>query len=120
MKKSASQELHQRLSTAKGYDTFSDILGSKTGEDDFREIEQAILSRTDRRHQITEARPVEEEDPEEEPILSTPPDRENPEPPELNAPLGPSHPSRMTIPAAVSGHDALTPTPGGGVPLAAF
>ena len=110
MKKSASQELHQRLSTAKGYDAFSDILGPGTGEDDFREIERVILSRSDQ-HRMG---PCLVEDTSDEIVLSTPPNR-NPEPPELNAPWGPSHPLRMTIPAAVSRHDALTPTPGGGV-----
>lgn len=88
-----------------------DILGCRTGEDEFREIEQAIASRPSRyRRSINEAE-------HEEAFLSTPPNRENPEPPSLNAPLGPSNPLRMTIPAAVSGHDELTPTPGGGIPL---
>lgn len=116
MKKSASQELHKRLAAAKGYDAFLDILGPGTGEDDLREIERVILSRSDRHHQMN-TRPV--GDPSEDVILSTPRRRDNPEPPDGNAPLGPSNPLRMAIPAAVSGRDPLTPTPGGGVPLTA-
>jgi tRNA-dihydrouridine synthase 2 len=45
----------------------------------------------------------------------TPPYRPNPEPPGSGAPLGPSHELRLMIPAGVSGHDAVTPTPGGGI-----
>ena len=182
MKKSTSQELHKRLSTAKGFDAFSDILGPGTGEDDFREIEWAILSRCNARlveDSLEPSTPLNRENPEppglnaplgpsnplrmpipaavsghpltptpcptttgddlreieriilsrcndrlvgdssEEALLSTPLNRENPEPPGLNAPLSPSNPLRMPVPAAVSGHDALTPTPGGGVPLTA-
>ena len=181
MKKSTSQELHKRLSTAKGFDAFSDILGPGTGEDDFREIEWAILSRCNARlveDSLEPSTPLNRENPDppglnaplgpsnplrmpipaavsghpltptpcptttgddlreieriilsrcndrlvgdssEEALLSTPLNRENPEP-GLNAPLGPSNPLRMPVPAAVSGHDALTPTPGGGVPLTA-
>ena len=93
----------------------ADLLGSRTGEDEFREIEQVIASRSDRYKFLDRQDQEEEEAP-----LSTPPARQNPEPPDLNAPLGPANMLRMTIPAAVSGHDALTPTPGGGVPFEAI
>jgi tRNA-dihydrouridine synthase 2 len=98
----------------------SDILGSRTGEDEFREIEQAIASRLDRSHNtVNSTSACQDQDEEEEDLLlSTPPERANPEPPSLNAPRSPAHPLRMIIPAGVSGHDALTPTPGGGVVLA--
>lgn len=120
IKKAESQKLHQRLSVAKGYDAMSDILGSQTGEDEFREIEQAIASRPDRSHDIVNSTSVcQGQDEEEDTLLSTPPERENPEPPSLNAPRSPAHPLRMTIPAGVSGHDAPTPTPSGGVVLTA-
>ncbi|KIM88910.1 hypothetical protein PILCRDRAFT_813912 [Piloderma croceum F 1598] len=115
LKKTETQNLHQRLSVAKSYDDVADISGSGTGEDEFRQIEQAIASRPDRFHTVNNlAREV--QDQEEEVPLSTPPERENPEPPSLNAPRGPTHPLRMIIPAGVSGHDAPTPTPGGGIP----
>jgi len=120
LKKAETQKLHQRLSLAKDYDAVADIFGSGTGEDEFRQIEQAITSRPDRCHTVAnlarEVQDQDEEDQEEEVPLSTPPERENPEPPSLNAPRGPTHPLRMTIPAGVSGHDAPTPTPGGGIP----
>jgi len=99
------------------------ILDSRAGEDEFREIEQAIASRPDRYHQsLEQQQDQEEEEEEEEALTSTPPARENPEPPDLNAPLGPANALRMAIPAAVSGHDAVTPTPtpGGNVPLVAM
>jgi tRNA-dihydrouridine synthase 2 len=114
IKKTEAHNLHQRLCEAKGYDAVADISGPGTGEDDFREIEQAISSRPGRFHAVTNL--ADEEDQEEGVPLSTPPERENPEPPSLNAPREPTHPLRMTIPAGVSGHDAPTPTPGGGIP----
>lgn len=121
LKKAETQKLHQRLSIAKDYDAVADILGSRMGEEEFREIERAIAARPDRHHNVVNLaikNHAEEQDVEEdEVLLSTPPERENPEPPTLNAPRGPAHPLRMTIPAGVSGHDALTPTPGGGVTL---
>jgi len=126
LKKTEAQQLHQRISVAKDYDAVADLLAFGTGEEEFRQIEQVIASRTNRYHDVAELttdgpdQNLEEEEEEvEEVFLSTPPERENPEPPNLNAPLGPTHPLRMTIPAGVSGHDSLTPTPGGGVTLAA-
>jgi tRNA-dihydrouridine synthase 2 len=122
IKKAEAQKLHQRLSIARDYDAVADILGSRTGEEEFREIEQAIALRPDRCHNVvsftSEAQDHDEE--EEDIVLSTPPERENPEPPSLDAPRSPAHALRMIIPAGVSGHDAPTPTPGGGVALAAM
>lgn len=49
-------------------------------------------------------------------LLATPPGRRaNPEPPGSRAPLGPANPLKIPIPAAISGQDLLTPTPGGDV-----
>lgn len=103
---------------AKSFDAFADLMGSRTGEDEFRDIEEAINSRPDRYHAALTL----DEEPEEvreEVSLSTPPNRENPEPPSLDAPFAPPNARRMPIPSAVSGHDAVTPTPGGGVALVA-
>jgi tRNA-dihydrouridine synthase 2 len=101
----------------------ADLLGSGTGEEEFREIERAIALRPNRYHRFVnltaETRDQGRDEEEQQAPISTPPERENPEPPTLNAPRGPTHPLRMTIPAGVSGHDAMTPTPGGGVTLAA-
>jgi len=121
LKKAETQKLHQRLSVAKNYDAMADLLGSRTGEEEFRDIEQAIASRPNRYRNVVSltTEDIGQDEEEEATILSTPPERENPEPPNLNAPLGPAHALRMTIPAGVSGHDALTPTPGGDVTLAA-
>lgn len=94
----------------------ADLLGSRTGEDEFRDIEAAINSRPDRYHT---ALLLAEDANEEVVALSTPPNTENPEPPTLHAPLGPTNALRMPIPAVISGHDALTPTPGGDVTLPA-
>jgi tRNA-dihydrouridine synthase 2 len=119
LKKAETQKLHQRLSAAKDYTAMEDLIGSGTGEEEFREIVQAVLSRLSQYHNamiFTTGVP----DQEEEVMLSTPPERENPEPPSLDAPLGPTHLLRMTIPAGVSGRDPPTPTPGGGISLAAI
>ncbi|KAH8119724.1 FMN-linked oxidoreductase [Phellopilus nigrolimitatus] len=48
---------------------------------------------------------------EDEDPLSTPPDRENPEPASLNAPLLPTNERRMTLPSLVSGREIPTPSP---------
>ncbi|TFK56359.1 FMN-linked oxidoreductase [Heliocybe sulcata] len=53
-------------------------------------------------------------------LLWTPQNTQNPEPPSLAAPLGVANELRVTIPAAISGVDAPTPTPGGGIPLSAL
>jgi tRNA-dihydrouridine synthase 2 len=45
----------ERLSEAKDYDAVADLLlSARTGEDEFREIEQAIESRRDRYHEAVE------------------------------------------------------------------
>lgn len=114
IKKADAQLIHQRLSVAKDFEAMADIPGSRTGEDEFREIEEAILSRPNRYHNSLTITEGSDETPV---ILSTPPERSNPEPPSLNAPLGLANALRMEIPAGVSRHDALTPSPGGDVAL---
>jgi len=117
LKKVEAQRVHQAISAAKDYDAVADLFDSRTGEAEFHEIVLAIEARR-KNHNLAkltiENEPSEDVQEDEEVPLSTPPERENPEPPDLNAPRGPSHPLRMPIPAGVSGHDALTPTPGGG------
>lgn len=106
LSKTDIHELKSRIAKAKRYEDVEDIVGSWTGEEEFKEIMRA-----------TEARPLripieaEQGDAAEEeihPPCSTPPDRVNPEPPSSGAPrMG----LRMPLPAIITGSDALTPTP---------
>jgi tRNA-dihydrouridine synthase 2 len=90
-------------------------------------IMEAIDTRSDRTHRLlgsashilTESQDKEvtaETEYDNSVPLATPPHyRPNPEPPGSGAPLGPSNERIMYLPAGVSGLDAPTPTPGGGV-----
>ncbi|KAG2358799.1 hypothetical protein BDR07DRAFT_1521775 [Suillus spraguei] len=102
--KTDAHELKSRIAKAKGYEDIEDIVGSWTGEEEFKEISQ-----------IVEAQAEQEEVAEEEdmpPPCATPPDRPNPEPPTSGAPkMG----LRMPMPAILTGSNMVspTPTPGG-------
>ncbi|KIL00800.1 hypothetical protein PAXRUDRAFT_821252 [Paxillus rubicundulus Ve08.2h10] len=121
--KSEAHEYKTKIIAAKGYDDLTELVGGGSGEADFAEVVSAIQSRRPRRL-IVEDSPTELEAPEldtsassadysseEDLPLSTPPDRPNPEPPTLCAPLGPSTISRMPLPALITGSDAITPSP---------
>jgi len=104
LKKADAKKFREVLSKAKSYDDLTTLVGSGAGEDEFREILKAIESRS--------AKPLRrllQESCEESPS-STPPRRDNPEPPGLGAPLIAAN-GHIMIPAVISGHDALTPTP---------
>ncbi|KZP15650.1 hypothetical protein FIBSPDRAFT_935070 [Athelia psychrophila] len=108
--KAQAQALHQKLSAAKSYDAFADIIGSRTGGDEFREIEEAINLRPDRHlaalklaEKVNNAR------------LNATQSREPRAAIPRCADCAPNA-RRMPIPSVISGHDAVTPTPGGGVP----
>jgi len=96
--RSAEKSFKDKLAKCKSFDDVDDIVGDWTGEADFAEIVQAI-----------EARPSRNMDD----GTSTPNDwRPNPQiQKNLQAPLLPANERRLYIPAAVSGHDELTPSP---------
>ncbi|EGO05366.1 hypothetical protein SERLA73DRAFT_118923 [Serpula lacrymans var. lacrymans S7.3] len=113
LNKADAHKFRNTLSKSKSYDDVEDVVGEWTGEQVFGEIVKAIQSRR-LGHQVgtedSSPRPHERAGSEGGP-LCTPPDRLNPEPPSLDAPLGPSTAARMPIPAIITGDDALTPTP---------
>jgi tRNA-dihydrouridine synthase 2 len=85
------------------------LVGSWSGEEEFREIVNAI----ERRHRPQDhgvLSPQWEEVPVDDSTLHTPPESQNREPPVPETPRIPSN-GRFPIPALVSGHDAVTPTP---------
>lgn len=115
------------IAYAKGYDGVESIAGSWTGEEEFREIEKVLEARGSRQH-VFEPVGVEASvpTPKDEEVMSvvssdepspfvTPPGTQNPEPPSSAAPLLPSNGRIGGVPSLISGHDAETPTPGGGV-----
>ncbi|KAF9225284.1 FMN-linked oxidoreductase [Gyrodon lividus] len=121
--KSEAHEYKSKIIAAKGYDGLTELVGSWSGEADFAEVVSAIQLRRPRPLTIEDS-PVGSEiselhaapngescSTEEDPSISTPPDRPNPEPPTSCAPLGLSTILRMPLPAVITGSDALTPSP---------
>jgi len=118
VRKADAKRFRETLSRSKRYDDMEEIVGSWTGEDELREIIRAIEARSSMGHILHEYpnEKWEVDDSEEEPS-STPTGTQNPESPGSGAPFQPSF-ERMPIPAMVAGHDAPTPTPGGGIIMA--
>jgi tRNA-dihydrouridine synthase 2 len=85
----------EAITKAKGYDDVSEMVVSWTGEEELREIANALEARI--------PKDLEE-------VTRTPPGTVNPEPPGMGAPFGPSN-ERIPLPALVTGLDVLTPTP---------
>ena len=108
---------HETISKAKNYDDLTDFVGGIwNGEEEMRDIIEILESRSNYRPVLFPPHETEGEDVEDEPQLwTTPHYRPNPEPPGSRAPLGPCNEHRAMIPAGVSGHDAVTPTPGCGL-----
>ncbi|KAJ7736909.1 hypothetical protein B0H16DRAFT_1664812 [Mycena metata] len=121
--KAAQKHYRIVLNGTKGFDGLEEIVGSWTGEDDFKEIVKIIEARPPR----LRADPDPDEtvqpstwSPEPSvtpPTLVTPTGTSNPEPPSSGAPLMLAL-HRLDLPV-LNGHDPLTPTPGGGVSVAA-
>ncbi|KAJ7194664.1 hypothetical protein GGX14DRAFT_576115 [Mycena pura] len=109
--KAAQKRYRQVLHGTKGFDGLEDITGSWTGAEDFREIVEAIEARPPRVHGPTE-HPAESPRA-TPPLLVTPTDTSNPEPPGSGAPLMLA--LRCVDIPALSGCGPLTPTPGGGI-----
>ncbi|KAJ6601151.1 hypothetical protein DFH09DRAFT_900423 [Mycena vulgaris] len=108
--KPAQKHYRQVLNGTKGFDGLEEIVGSWTGEEDFREIVKTIEARPPRLHDPGERQPS------EDPPTSTPSETSNPEPPGSGAPLMLAF-HRLDLPM-LTGRDPLTPTPGGGVSVA--
>ncbi|KAG1747545.1 FMN-linked oxidoreductase [Suillus lakei] len=108
--KTDAHALKSRIAKAKGYEDIGDIVGSWTGEEDFKEISRIVEARPPRISAEAEQEEASEED--IHPPCATPPDRPNPEPPSSGAPkMG----LRMPMPAILTGSDMVSPspTPGG-------
>ncbi|KAJ7053978.1 hypothetical protein C8F01DRAFT_996279 [Mycena amicta] len=108
--KNAQKHYRGILQAAKGFDTaLEELVGAWTGEEEFREIVRIVEARGPR------VRVLEEEEesptPPTPPMLFTPPDTVNPEPPSSRAPLvgiGSFNPQEIPM---LAGRDAVTPTP---------
>ncbi|KAH7915703.1 hypothetical protein BJ138DRAFT_1132449 [Hygrophoropsis aurantiaca] len=111
LSKTDAHEFRTTLSRAKNYDDLLNIVGEWTGETEFQAIVNAIRSRRGSVVPLSPAQSQVGSDDGEWPLVCTPPNRENPEPPSSKAPLGPSTASKMPLPAIITGSDALTPTP---------
>lgn len=91
-----------------------EFVGTWTGDKEFKDIVQTLEAYPPREHRLPS--PTAQQWDEDEQPEATPPGTQNPEPPGSGAPFLPSY--RMAVPPMVSGHDAVTPTPGGGVVMA--
>ncbi|KAF8204206.1 hypothetical protein K438DRAFT_1819329 [Mycena galopus ATCC 62051] len=116
--KAAQKRYREVLHGTKGFDGLEEIVGSWTGEDDFREIVKTIEARPPRLRVPTEEVPLEEpplgsDSPADTPPSVTPSGTLNPEPPGSGAPLMLAL-HRLDLPI-LTGHDPLTPSPTPGV-----
>ena len=121
--KTEAHRFKTHIVTAKGYDELTELVGEWTGEKDFADICAAIEARRPRPLTIDDVpegsaangtphwSDGDDAEQEEQPAISTPHERPNPEPPTLCAPLGPSTLLRMPLPAIITGSDAITPSP---------
>ncbi|THH10406.1 hypothetical protein EW145_g1353 [Phellinidium pouzarii] len=131
MKKAERQQLQNKISRAKSYDELNDFVGGLwDGAEEMQKIVKSIESRVDGVLYAFDPPPSQETqmrlendmldtsassmaeaeylvtptgaEAEKEVILSTPPERENPEPPTLNAPLLPSNEQLLALPSLIS------------------
>lgn len=116
--KAAQKRYREILNSTKGFDGLEEIVGSWTGEEDFKEIVKIIEARPPRgcgqEHPAVPSDAAESRGfspPKLSPLLVTPTETVNPEPPSSGAPLMLALQS-LDIPA-LNGRDPLTPTPGG-------
>ncbi|KAJ7146391.1 hypothetical protein C8R44DRAFT_600643 [Mycena epipterygia] len=114
--KSAQKHYRQLLNGTKGFDGLEEIVGAWTGEEDFGAIVKTIEARPPRLHDELREGDSGEMQPSENasaspPVLVTPPDTTNPEPPGSGAPLMLAL-GRLDLPM-LTGLNPLTPTPGG-------
>ncbi|KAI5115943.1 hypothetical protein M0805_004940 [Coniferiporia weirii] len=135
LKKAERQQLQDKILRAKSYDDLDDFVGGLwNGDEEMQKIVHSIQSRVNGVLYPLDP-PPSKEDQEKlendlsstpgssaeagdsamtnaaELALSTPPDRENPEPATLDAPLMPSNERLVTLPSLISGKDVPTPSP---------
>jgi len=124
--KSDSVSLKGLVAKSKEYTSLESIVGSWTGDEEMRKIINAIESRPPKDHRmmlvsrksVSPSTPQDNSSPEsDEREFITPENTQNPEPPGSGAPFMPNDAGKA-IPTLIPGHDAVTPTPGGGVSLA--
>ena len=109
--KAESQALRITLSQAKSYLAIQEIMGSSSGQEEFRQFLEALGSNPPREHRMILDRPSIDDSDGEIKII-TPVGAQNPEPPGSGAPFLPNDMDR-TILSRIPGHDATTPTPTG-------
>lgn len=120
MSKADHVNFRQKFAACKEYDDMTELVGSWTGAEEMKAIVAAIEARPERKNRLREvSTPATDdtsdvEDVEEDPEV-TPPGTQNPEPPGSGAPLLPGSIHRL-IPLTLR-HDAVTPTPGGGISM---
>ncbi|KAJ7838738.1 hypothetical protein B0H14DRAFT_2361438 [Mycena olivaceomarginata] len=113
--KAAQKQYRAVLHGTKGFNGLEDIVGSWTGEDDFREIVKTIEARPPRLYAGAPP-PDQAAVPSELDQATTPSETSNPHPPDSGAPLMLAL-HRLDLPV-LTGHDPLTPTPTPRLPVA--
>ncbi|KAG6857291.1 hypothetical protein H0H87_006484 [Tephrocybe sp. NHM501043] len=117
VKKAEAIAMRQALAQSKDFSGMENVVGTWTGKEEFDEIARAIEVNPPHEHRLPALHPTKEPSEEQETPEITPPGTLNPEPHGSGAPLLPSS-FRTVIPSMMSGRDATTPTPGGGVSVA--
>ncbi|KAG6849017.1 hypothetical protein H0H93_011962 [Arthromyces matolae] len=117
VRKADAIAMRQALAQSKGYDGMAEVVGTWSGKEELDEIIKAIETNPPRQHRLPPPPAIADESEDLDTSKITPPGTQNPEPPGSGAPFLPSNP-RTVMPAMVTGHDATTPTPGGGVSVA--
>lgn len=107
-----SQYVRQALSKAKDFENLKEFMGSRSGEEELRDIIKAIQENSPRKHRMI----IEQDSPAlidvdtvEDLSLSTPEGTQNPEPPGSGAPFLPNDIERVA--AIIPARDNTTPTP---------
>lgn len=110
--KAESQCIRQALSKAKGFESLKELMGSRSGEEELRDIIKAIQENSPRKHRMI----IEQDSPTltdtetvEDASLSTPKGTQNPEPPRSGAPFLPNDIEKLA--AMIPARDNTTPTP---------
>ncbi|KAI3604824.1 trna-dihydrouridine synthase 2 [Moniliophthora roreri] len=109
--KNEEKRIREAVVRARSFEDVASIVGEWTGEEEFKEIAKVIEARPIRMRKEGIADIINKEADEDSTTTLTPPNTTNPEPPSSRAPhMGKDGP--RFLPAAVTGQDPLTPTPG--------
>ncbi|KAG5720909.1 tRNA-dihydrouridine synthase 2 [Termitomyces sp. T112] len=115
VKKTDAVAMRHMLAQSKSFDGMNEAVRTWSGKEEFDEIVRSIEANPPRKHRLPPPPPVVVKQKEvADTPETTPPGTQNPEPPGSGAPLLPNT-HRTVLPPMATGHDATTPTPGGGV-----